>query len=288
MISATLFTDSACPWAYSASPALRVLEWRYGDQLTWRLVAIGLTERADQYLERGYTPLRQAQGKLRFRRYGMPFSLAPKPRVGGTARGCRAIVAARLHSPGSEWAVYRALQLANFTSDLLLDDDAQILAVLETVPGLDVAAIGAALDSPEVSEAYAADKAHSRTAAGSPTEMQGKAGNSDGQVRYTAPSVVFQSGGLRLEAGGFQTIEAYDVIVANLDPTLERRPAPADPAPLLAAFPGGLTSQEVAACMTEGNDAVDRPAAERALIELVDAGRATSIPLGDDAVWHAA
>jgi 2-hydroxychromene-2-carboxylate isomerase len=287
MINATLFSDAACPWAYSASPALRVLEWRYGEQIEWRLVAIGLTENADQYAHRGYTPLRQAQGRLSFRRYGMPFSLAPKSRLVGTARGCRAVVAARLLAPGSEWSVYRALQLANFTTDLLLDDDAELLGVVDTIPGLDAAAIGAAMDSDAVSAAYEADKAQSRTAAGSPTDLQGKAGNSDGTVRYTAPSIVFQSGGLRLEAGGFQLVEAYDVIIANLDPTLERRAAPDGPAPLLDAFAGGLTTQEVAACLTHGNDPVDRPGAERALIELVAEGHATRDAMGDDALWRA-
>jgi 2-hydroxychromene-2-carboxylate isomerase len=258
MINATLFSDAACPWAYSASPALRVLEWRYGEQIEWRLVAIGLTESADQYARRGYTPLRQAQGRLSFRRYGMPFTLAPKARLAGTARGCRAVVAARLLAPGSEWAVYRALQLANFTTDLQLDDDDELLGVIDTIPGLDAKTIGAAMDSDAVSAAYEADKAQSRTAAGSPTDLQGKAGNSDGAVRYTAPSIVFQSGGLRLEAGGFQLVEAYDVIIANLDPTLQRRAAPDGPAPLLDAFALGLTTQEVAACLTRGNDPVDR------------------------------
>src|SRR5437868_10972717 len=122
MISATLFSDPACPWAYSESPALRVLEWRYGDQLDWRLVLIGLTESAAQYQARGYTPLRGALGQVRFRRYGMPFSPSPKARISATARSCRAVVAARMLHPGSEWAVFRALQLANFTSPLLLDD----------------------------------------------------------------------------------------------------------------------------------------------------------------------
>lgn len=40
--------------------------------------------------------------------------------------------------------------------------------------------------------------------------------------------------------------------------------------------------------MTAGNDAVDRPDAERALIELVADGRAVREPLGDDALWKAA
>jgi hypothetical protein len=44
----------------------------------------------------------------------------------------------------------------------------------------------------------------------------------------------------------------------------------------------------VAALMTEGNDAPDRPAAESALIELTAAGRALRQPLGDDALWKPA
>ncbi len=86
MIEATLYSDPGCPWAYSESPALHVLAWRYGEQLAWRLVLIGLTEHAEQYLARGYTPLRSAQGQLDFRRYGMPFSPQPKERVAATTR----------------------------------------------------------------------------------------------------------------------------------------------------------------------------------------------------------
>ena len=144
------------------------------------------------------------------------------------------------------------------------------------------------LDAPEVSEAYERDRAEARTAAGSPTELQGKTAASDGPVRYTAPSVVFERDGRRLEAGGFQPVEAYDVLVANLDPTLSREPVPPSPAPLLQHFSDGLTTQEVAALLTEGNDAPDRAAAEAALIELVASGDAVRRPLGDDALWQAA
>ena len=98
-IHTTLYTDSACPWAYSEIPALRVVDWRYGDQLDWRLVMIGLTESAQQYIDRGYTPLRSARGHAAFRRYGMPFSPRPKARISATARGCRTVVAARLLEP---------------------------------------------------------------------------------------------------------------------------------------------------------------------------------------------
>jgi predicted DsbA family dithiol-disulfide isomerase len=288
MIETTLYSDPACPWAYSESPALRVIEWRYRDQLRWELVVIGLTEDASQYIARGYTPLRGALGQLSFRRYGMPFSPAPKPRVSATARACRAIVAARLANPGSEWRVYRAIQLANFTTPLVLEDDEQLGELLTDVPGVDAEQVIAALDSPEVTAAYERDRNATRTAAGSAAELQGKTATTDGPVRFTAPSVVFSSNGTSLTAGGFQPVEAYDVLLANLDPTLHREPPPETPAPLLEFFEDGLTTQEVAALMTAGNDAPNRKAAEAALLELLADGTATRLQLGDDALWKAA
>jgi predicted DsbA family dithiol-disulfide isomerase len=288
MISATLYSDPACPWAYSESPALRVIEWRYGEQLDWKLTVIGLTEDASQYVKRGYTPLRGALGQLHFRRYGMPFSPAPKPRVSATARACRAIVAARLANPGSEWRVFRALQLANFNTSLVLEDDDGLRDVIATVPGLDADAIVGAIDSPEVTEAYTSDREDSRSAEGSAAELQGKTAASDGPVRFTAPSIVFRSNGTSLVAGGFQPVEAYDVLIANLDPNLARREPPETPEPLLERFEDGLTTQEVALLMTHSNDAPDRQAAETALLELVADGRATREPVGDDALWKAA
>ena len=206
MINVTLYNDPACPWAYSERPALRVLEWRYGDQLDWRLVLIGLTESASQYEARGYTPLRGALGQLNFRRYGMPFSPSPKPRLSATARACRAVVATRIIAPGSEWHAFRALQLANFTSPILLDDDNDLEGILRRVPGVDANKVVSMLDSPEVTEAYERDRAETRSAAGTAAELQRKTATTDGPVRFTAPSVVFEAGGAaprrgRLPAG---------------------------------------------------------------------------------------
>jgi predicted DsbA family dithiol-disulfide isomerase len=285
MIQATLYTDPGCPWAYSEIPALSVLRWRYGPQLDWRLVVIGLSESTERYLANGYTPIRRSLGQMSFRRYGMPFQLAPKERMSATARACRAIVAARQARPGSEWAVLRALQLANFTTSMLLDDEAQIEAALAVVPELDPAEIVARLDSSEVGQAYDRDRAEARSAAGSAAELQGKTATSDGPVRFTAPSVVFASNGTRLVAGGFQPVEAYDVLVVNLDPTLDRRAEPETPEPLLEYFREGLTTQEVAALMAGNNESPDPERAERALLELVGAGAAVRRQAGDGAVW---
>ena len=75
------------------------------------------------------------------------------------------------------------------------------------------------------------------------------------------------------------------MLVANLDPTLERAAAPTDPREVLERFPHGLVTQEVAEVMRAGNLPADRDATEAALIDLVAAGEAHRAPLGDDALW---
>jgi hypothetical protein len=193
-----------------------------------------------------------------------------------------------MQRPGAEWEAFRALQLAWFTTPLVLDEDGAIEAALRRAPGLDAGAAVRAIDDPEVLAAYEAGRTEARSAAGSPTAFQGKAANTDGEVRYTAPSLVLRRGEQRLEAGGFQPVEAYDVLIANLDPNLHRESPPETPEPLLARFAGGLTTQEVAALLTRSNDAPDRVGAEAALVELAGAGRVTRTALGDDALWRLA
>ena len=89
----------------------------------WRFVTIGLTEQAEQYLRRGYTPAGSARGYLRFRRRGMPFATQPRARVSATGLACRAIVATRLRAPELEYGAFRTLQIAWFTTPLMLDED---------------------------------------------------------------------------------------------------------------------------------------------------------------------
>jgi protein-disulfide isomerase-like protein with CxxC motif len=289
-ITVTHFTDPGCPFAYSASPALAVLRWRYRDQLDWHLVTIGLAEDPQRYIDAGYTPTRSTIGQQSyFRRFGMPLLMEPRARVTATSRACRAIVATRMLYPGREDEVLRALQLAWFTTPLLLDQDPDIAQALARVGGLDIDGVIAAIDTPETLAAYEGDKQQTRSAEGGPTDFQGKARQTDGPVRYSAPSLVFQNeAGMRLEAGGFQTIEAYDVVIANLDPTLEREPPPEQVSDALQQFPAGLVTAEVAAILAQNNQLPDRDAAERALIDLLGAGAAKREALADDALWQSA
>src|SRR4051794_14695235 len=224
-IDITHYSDPGCPWAWSASPALSVLQWRYGDQLAWRHVMIGLTESGSVYEFRGYTPARSARGYRSFRHRGMPFATEPRERPHATWPMCRVVVAARRLAPERQWGVFRALQLAQFTTTLTLDEPAGLEAALEWLPGIDAKRLVAASLEAETEELFAADRAETRSAAGRPIEFQGRSATTpEGEVRYTAPSVIFTADdGSSLEAGGFQPVEAYDLCIANLDTSLTRR-----------------------------------------------------------------
>lgn len=283
------FTDPGCPWAYSARPAHARLAWRFGDQIEWRLIMIGLSETTEAYVKRGYTPAGNTAGWRVFHaRFGMPFAFMVKERVAATSRACRAVVAARRESPELAEAAFAALQRLHFTSLGLLDDDADIERALAAVDGLDAAAVVASIESPEVVADYAADRAAARAAEGSPTHAQGRFATSDGPVRYTAPSVIFEhADGRRLEVGGFQPFEAHDTALANLDTGLDRRPPPSDAVEALSAFPLGLSTAELAAVLRP-SDLVDADiaATQGQLAALAGEGRVVCEPLAGDAIWR--
>jgi 2-hydroxychromene-2-carboxylate isomerase len=287
-VRVTHITDPGCPWAYSIEPSITTLRWRYGDQLDWRIVLIGLTESGAEYESRGYTPERQAAMGSRFKRFGMPFQSAPRTRVPGTGRACRAVVAARMDGVEQGYIALRALRFGWFTSTLLMDEDEQIAEALSRAPELDVQAIMSRLDSSEVEDAYQRDRHEARQAAGTPASLQGKTAIRDGVERYTAPSLIFERGDQRLVAGGYQPLAVYDVCVANLDPRLDCRPGPSEVAELLRELPYGLTTREVALAMAERNDEPDDAAATEALVGLVASGAAQREQLGDDALWRPA
>ena len=290
VVRATLYTDPGCPWAYSGRPALARLRWRFGDQLDWRLVLIGLSENTERYAARGFTPARQSVAWGTFeRRFGMPFATLVKPRLAPTSRACRAIIAAREIDPLLGDGALLALHLLQFTTAGLLDDDDDLRRALGRVDGLDADAVVASIDDPAIVSLYERDKALARSAEGTPIHVQDRHASSDGPVRFTAPSVVFEHrDGRRTDVGGFQPFESYDNALANLDTALERRSPPADPRAALADFPQGLTTAEVACVMRETDRSEeDRPGAKSQLIQLADEGGVACEPAGTDALWRA-
>ena len=284
------FSDPACPWAYSSRPAIARVRWRFGDQLDWRLVMIGLSETAERYEKAGYTPARMASGHRKFeQRFGMPFGSGVKSRLAPSSRACRAVIAAREESMELGYAALRAIQLMQFTTPGLLDDDEHLREALEDVDGLDAAAVVARIDDPAIIALYEEDKARTRSAEGRPTHVQNRHSSSDGPVRYTAPTVIFETDDRWIEVGGFQPFESYDNALANLDPSLERRPTPERAAEAVLAYPIGLTTAEVASIMRPSDlEDADQHGTERELIAAVETGELVMRPMGTDALWRPA
>ena len=118
------YTDPGCPWAYSAEPIRRRIEWLYGDRPRLGRPH-GRPRRSPQdYLDKGFTP--GAPGARRYaqiaREHGMPIDTAQRSRVAATRPACAAVVATRLFAPEHARALLRCLRVHNFAGDALLDE----------------------------------------------------------------------------------------------------------------------------------------------------------------------
>jgi 2-hydroxychromene-2-carboxylate isomerase len=282
------FTDPSCPWAYSAEPFMRALEWRYGDALRWRTVMIGLSESTSGLERSGMTPESRLRGWKEYeRRFGMPVLGRPRSRLIASGRACRAVKAAQRQGEAAGTAMLRAVRLAWFTSTDLADEDAVLVRLAGEAPGVDPAAVESGLHDQAVEAAYQADRAEARSALvwGAPAIAQERAAVSPDGARFTAPSLVFRAGNQQFVAGGWQPFEAYDLCVANLAPGIPRRGRPA-PAELLRELPG-LTTAEVAEVWRDRNDPRDIGATRTELDALCDRGEVSYEPIGDgDHLWY--
>jgi len=251
----TLFTDPACPFAFSAEPARRRLRWHYGDGLTWTTRMIVLT------LEPGEADKLAAGAPTLQRTYGMPIDPAPYPRPASSEPACRAVVAARVNAPGTEEALLRRLRVRTMLGGLL--DDPALIAGAAREAGLDPALVSEWGETEEVTLALGADITAARRPAPAARALDHKLGGPAEERRYTAPSYeIARTGddGATVVVPGFNPVEAYESAIANLAPELERRPRPGTVAEVLEWAGEPLATAEVAAVMQ-----VDATAARVAL-----------------------
>ena len=268
------FTDPGCPWAFSAEPRLRRLEWLYGDALEWETTMVVLSESPEDYVERGFTPAKMAGGQRQlFERFRMPIDWTERPRMAATVDACRAVVAARVQAPGTERALLRRLRVLNMGGGLL--DDPALLDRATTEAGLDPATLAGWVTEPAVTDALAADKAAARSPAAGARALDHKLAGPSEERRYTCPSLELSVNGTTVAVPGFQPVESYEAAIANLAPELERRAAPESAAEVLEWAGMPLATAEVAAVCEAGEDDV-RTELSRS---------ATFAPVGGDGYW---
>jgi 2-hydroxychromene-2-carboxylate isomerase len=240
-LEVTVFTDPACPFAFSAEPVRLRLAWHYGDQLRWRMRMIVLT------LEPGEAE-KLAQGAPTLqRRHGMPIDPAPYSRPASSEPACRAVVAARLHAPALEEALLRRLRVRTMLGGLL--DDPELLAAAAHDVGLEPSELDAWCASDEVHEALEADIDAARHPAPAARALDHKLGGPPERRRYTAPSYEIRRNedATSIAIPGFHPVEAYEAAIANLAPELIRRPKPETVADVLDWAGQPLATAEVSA-----------------------------------------
>src|SRR5215217_6839110 len=152
MVHAREFTDPACPFAFSAEPAIWRLQWLYGHGLEWEKRMVVLSESPQDYDRRGFTVERQAEAlEMLQAQYGMPIDSGLRPRMTATVHACRAVVATRLHAPEREWRILRALRVRHMTGEMI-DEQSTIDAAAHDA-GIDPCDLRRWLDEPATEQA---------------------------------------------------------------------------------------------------------------------------------------
>ena len=262
------FTDPACPFAFSHEPIRYRLRWDYGEQLVWRTRMIVLT------LEPGEAE-KLAEGAPGLqRRYGMPIDPAPYPRTASSEPACRAVVATRLHAPGSEEPLLRRLRVRTMAGGLL--DDPELIAGAARDIGIDPDELTRWCATEQAERTLQEDIAAARAPTASAVALDHKLGGPSDERRYTAPSYeITDGGGKSFSLPGFNPVEAYEAALANLAPHAVRRPKPSTVEEVLTWADEPLATAEVVGVMRQDEQTV-RSALGRVAVPL---------PTGADAYW---
>src|SRR5262245_38502323 len=252
--------------------------WHYGHATEIERRMIVLTEKTVSFEERGMSPDMVARGREYLSAtYGMPMGSEAVTDAPATIDACRAYVGARMHAPDRSLALLRALRRRAHSDQQRLDDPATIHAAAGDA-GIDRADVDAWLADPEVEAALRADMAATREPLPEALALAYKLSKSDGRLRYSTSSAVFEHDGRRVVSAGFQPWAVYEVAMASVAPGVERRDPPGSVADVLAWAPFPLATAEVAELRGIGRD--------QARGELEQAG-ASFTPSANDGYWAA-
>jgi predicted DsbA family dithiol-disulfide isomerase len=262
------FTDPGCPWAWSAEPFRRRIDWLYGDSIEWRVHLVGLSESPEDYLDKGFTPEKMAASFAEIAHdHGMPIATHERPRMAATLPACRAVVAVREHvSERAARSLLRHLRIRHFSGELL--DETETIDGAARACGLDPLAVQSWCDDPHVQAALSVDMAAARQPIPAARVLDAKLANWSGGRRYTCPSyeIVRMTDGVKIAVPGFQPFAVYDVVLANLTPGLGRQADPDSVEEVLAWAGEPLATEEVAVLLDcsreEAREALGRVAVE--------------------------
>jgi len=213
------YSDPWCSWAWGTEPKLRRLRWRYGDRIEWRtvmgdLVADRLKDRPDFDAERAAPKMATYWQKVH-EHTGMPWpvELRRAPRLSAIAG--QAVKATQRQTDAAAAALLRAIRESCFVYWEPADTLPRVLALAETIPGVDAGRLRDDFDRDEVVKAFAADREETRRPNDYVLQLrethEGK-GNAkpDGDGwRFVFPTILFRGPGGEHTVPGWQPWDAY-------------------------------------------------------------------------------
>ncbi len=277
MVHVREFTDPACPFAFSAEPALWRLRWLYGPGLDWETRMVALSDSPDEYEAKGFTPDKQsrraqdAAGEVRDADRLAPAAAHDRDARPPAAPWWRPACT----RPTTSARILRALRVRDMAGELI-DEPATIDRAARDA-GIDPRDLARWSADPAIEQALSEDiRVARRPSSASIAQVHKLAETPDGGHRYTCPSLELTGpDGRRIDLPGFQPVEAYEAAIANLAPELERRATPKSVDEVLDWAEVPLATVEVATIM--GIDPVD---ARTELARVAD-----ETPVGPDGYW---
>ena len=272
----TEYTDPGCPWAWSAEPFRRRLQWLYGDSIEWRERMVGLSESPEHYEEKGFTTEKQASAFAKMAdKHGMPIDTSERPRMAATLPACLAVVAAQLNAPERARQLLRCLRVQHFSGALL--DERETIDSAAAQAELDPGELARWMEQDDTERVLREEMDAARQPIAAARALDEKLAGWSGGRRYTCPSYEIErlADGIRIAVPGFQPFPVYDVILANLVPGQERRDSEPGVVEVLQWAGTPLATREVAE-LTQLSDREAREELGRVAIER---------HLGSDGLW---
>jgi uncharacterized protein (TIGR03086 family) len=228
------YTDPICSWAWGTEPKLRLLQWRHGHHLRWRVVMGGLVGdasggRADWDPARAAAPM-SAYWKRSSAYTGQPYPM-PMHRMARSTDPAGVAVKAALEQGADVAArVLRRFREATFVFGATPETVDHFVAAAAGVPGLDVERWVTAIGSEQAATAYRADWEETRRPNDFVRNLTGdqvgigSMKQTDGHDRYAFPTLIFRGSAGERTVAGWMPYEAYIEAMEAVSPGITADP----------------------------------------------------------------
>ena len=236
------YTDPLCSIAWGTEPIKRRLLWRFGDRVSWRVVAAGLCrDNSKMDIFNPWDPYEAGQTYLKIWKRvttitGMPYPEDLRYMARTTDPPCLLVKAAERQGPEVAGRVLRRFREAVFFYGTPMDAIDQAASALAHVEGLDLEALLRDARRDDVQAAYLSDWEETRRpndyvrelARKGAHQLEGPMRESEGHERYDLPTFIFKGPEGERTVPGFRAYEEYEEALAAVAPGVVVDP-PADP-----------------------------------------------------------